>query len=171
MNSDLAKRRFIQSILAVLLSFTLTAQAEYRVLHQFAGGTNNGATPYGSLICSDSVFYGATFYGGGSNLGTIFRMNSDGSQFQLLHSFVSDASDGSLPLCSLLLCDSTLYGMTAEGGDYNKGVIFAIDVPVTCDLPPAADLNSDCKVDFQDFALFADEWLDCGLEPPSACYQ
>jgi len=30
---------------------------------------------------------------------------------------------------------------------------------------PALDYNGDCKVDLQDFALFAAEWLDCALVP------
>jgi len=34
-----------------------------------------------------------------------------------------------------------------------------------------ADLNDDCKVDFQDFALFAESWLSCNLRPESECWQ
>ena len=31
-----------------------------------------------------------------------------------------------------------------------------------CDKSLTADLNGDCKVDFNDFALFGDQWLTCG---------
>jgi hypothetical protein len=34
-----------------------------------------------------------------------------------------------------------------------------------------ADLNGDCRVDFQDFALFAESWLSCNLRPESECWQ
>ncbi len=44
-------------------------------------------------------------------------------------------------------------------------------IPTTCITPPQGDLNDDCKVDFQDLAIMAGEWLDCGLEPASACTQ
>lgn len=32
-----------------------------------------------------------------------------------------------------------------------------------------ADLNDDCRVDFHDFALFAESWLSCNLRPQSEC--
>jgi hypothetical protein len=35
----------------------------------------------------------------------------------------------------------------------------------------AMDFNNDCKVDFQDFALFANSWLECNLDPPSTCWE
>jgi hypothetical protein len=38
-----------------------------------------------------------------------------------------------------------------------------------CARSPRGDLNSDCRVDFFDFAILANEWLDCGLYPPEAC--
>lgn len=33
------------------------------------------------------------------------------------------------------------------------------------------DANNDCKVDFADFAIMAAYWLDCNLQPASACWQ
>jgi hypothetical protein len=35
-----------------------------------------------------------------------------------------------------------------------------------CTQRPTGDLNYDCKVDFQDFALFANSWLECNLDIP-----
>lgn len=40
-----------------------------------------------------------------------------------------------------------------------------------CMQRPLADFNEDCKVDFQDFALFAESWLSCNLRPESECWQ
>lgn len=34
-----------------------------------------------------------------------------------------------------------------------------------CVQRPVADLNGDCKVDFQDFAIFAESWLSCNMRP------
>ena len=56
-----------------LMGFCLTlpgiTQAEYRVLHHFGGGANDGARPYGSLIHSGSTLYGLTAYGGSGDGG------------------------------------------------------------------------------------------------------
>ena len=32
------------------------------------------------------------------------------------------------------------------------------------------DVTGDCKVDFQDFALFAESWLTCNLRPETQCW-
>jgi uncharacterized repeat protein (TIGR03803 family) len=141
----------------------------YQVLHKFAGGSNDGSESYGAttLLLFGSKLYGTTNEGGVNNLGTIFRMDPNGANFELLHSFAG--AEGSKPCDSLIVSGLTLYGMTSLGGSNNQGVIFALDIPVTCVNPPTGDLNGDCKVDFQDFAVMANQWLDCGLEPPSAC--
>ncbi len=34
-----------------------------------------------------------------------------------------------------------------------------------------SDINRDCKVDLQDFALMASEWLVCNMDPPELCWQ
>lgn len=34
----------------------------------------------------------------------------------------------------------------------------------------AGDVNDDCKIDFEDFAIMASHWLECYLEPPEACW-
>ncbi|MHC4637384.1 MAG: HAF repeat-containing protein [Planctomycetota bacterium] len=33
------------------------------------------------------------------------------------------------------------------------------------------DANGDCKIDFADFAIIASHWLECNLDPPSACWE
>jgi N-acetylneuraminic acid mutarotase len=54
----------------------------------------------------------------------------------------------------------TQYSFTYEG----------VIVPeLICIEPRSADFNGNCKVDFKDFAVSADEWLECGLYPPEAC--
>jgi uncharacterized repeat protein (TIGR03803 family) len=103
----------------------------YTNLHLFADGT----CPYGSLTLSGSTLYGMTGYGGSSNYGTVFRMNTDGSGYTNLHSFVGGDSDGREPRGSLMLSDSTLYGMTYSGGSSNLGVIFSLTLPS----PPVID--------------------------------
>jgi len=96
------------------------------LLHEFAGGNNDGAVPYGTLILSNSTFYGMTYHGGDGDVGVIFSMGTDGSNFTLLHEFAGGNDDGSLPYDSLILSNSNLYGMTGYGGGSNKGVIFSM---------------------------------------------
>lgn len=45
--------------------------------------------------------------------------------YTTLHEFAGGAGDGREPYGSLILNDSTLYGMTVGGGVGNNGVIFA----------------------------------------------
>lgn len=42
---------------------------------------------------------------------------------------------------------------------------------IFCTSKPAMDFNKDCKVDFEDFALFTQSWLDCNLDPPETCWE
>jgi uncharacterized repeat protein (TIGR03803 family) len=44
----------------------------YAVMHSFAGGAADGASPQGSLILSGSTLFGMTYAGGSANLGTVF---------------------------------------------------------------------------------------------------
>src|SRR5678815_4117627 len=100
----------------------------YGLLHNFTGGVSDGAKPFGSLALSGSTLYGTTREGGGSNLGTLFRIGIDGSGFGLLESFGGAPADGANPrFGDLALSDNgaTLYGMTVVGGTANKGVVFA----------------------------------------------
>jgi uncharacterized repeat protein (TIGR03803 family) len=143
-----------------------TDGSDFQILHSFGG--NDGLNPAGSLTLSGSILYGATYGGGANNNGTVFKIDTDGNNFLVLHSI--SEPNGNSPNGSLLLSGLTLYGTTNAGGSENLGVVFAIDMPI-CLQQPEADFNGDCKVDFEDFAVFAAGWLDCGLEPSWACYQ
>ena len=39
-----------------------------------------------------------------------------------------------------------------------------------CASGTAGDVNGDCKIDFEDFAIMASQWLECYLEPAEACW-
>jgi uncharacterized repeat protein (TIGR03803 family) len=103
----------------------------YQILHHFRGGATDGTWSPGNLVKSESILYGMTFGGGGNGLGTIFRINTDGTDFGLLHSFVGGQNDGGRSHSSLILSDSILYGLTSIGGTNNLGIIFRINTDGT----------------------------------------
>lgn len=129
-----ANRRLL--LAGAILSYaclTTLAEGEYRVLHHFAGGHQDGAGPLCQLIQSGSALYGMTREGGIRNTGTVFCVNTDGSGFKLLHTFMGGTNDGAWPISgSLVLSGSTLYGMTPLGGiNGTNGTIFKINADGT----------------------------------------
>jgi uncharacterized repeat protein (TIGR03803 family) len=110
----------------VLLAAFGPAGADVTLLHEFAGGGDDGRVPWGSLTLSGSTLYGMTTNGGDIDWGVVFQVNTDGSGFSLLHEFAGGGSDGRYPYGSLMLSGSTLYGMTYQGGDSYKGVVFRV---------------------------------------------
>ena len=88
----------------------------------------NDQPPTGDLLlASDGRLYGTSRNGGTSLIGSVFRINTDGSGFQVIHSFIT--SNGAYPKAGLVQApDGNLYGATEEGGDDNKGTIFRIDL-------------------------------------------
>ena len=94
----------------------------YAQLHAFAHV--DGAYPASGLFQgSNGVLYGVTAQGGISNAGTVFRMNLDGSGFQVLRQF-TNSPDGADPAALVQGSDGTLYGSTVTGGAAGAGVIF-----------------------------------------------
>jgi uncharacterized repeat protein (TIGR03803 family) len=74
------------------------------------------------------VLYGCTFHGGyPSNLGTVFRLGRDGSDYAVLHRFEGGAQ-GRYPTAARPLLagsDGFLYG-AADGGTHRAGVLFKV---------------------------------------------
>jgi uncharacterized repeat protein (TIGR03803 family) len=85
------------------------------------GFTNvDGAHPYCRPALSGSTLYGTTQVGGNGS-GTIFSVNTDGTGYTVLHTFIDSA--GSCPYAGLLLSGSKLYGTTPGGG----GIVFSMN--------------------------------------------
>ena len=104
----------------------------FSVLYNFAGGTADGASPYGSLTAVGSTLFGMTSAGGTGDYGTIFSFNTVNNAESVVHDFGDSLTDGVDPQGSLLqssTSNSTLYGMTLGGGD-GSGVIFSFDTGV-----------------------------------------
>jgi uncharacterized repeat protein (TIGR03803 family) len=99
----------------------------YTALHYFNSRETNGASPYGSLTLANGKLYGTTHHGGTNNLGTLFRMDTDGGGYTSLHAFAGGAADGANPLGDLTLSGTNFYGMTSQGGAAGLGVVFRVN--------------------------------------------
>ncbi|MFC2149556.1 choice-of-anchor tandem repeat GloVer-containing protein, partial [Candidatus Auribacterota bacterium] len=98
----------------------------FTLLHELAGGADDGRKPRGSLALSEGVLYGVSEYGGDSNFGALFQINTDGTGFTMLHDFVGGANDGTFPdYVTLNILENKLYGTASGGGDSDYGVIFS----------------------------------------------
>ena len=90
------------------------------VLHKFAGAPNDGASPKGGLIHSNSILYGATTNGGSGTkctggCGIVYTLTLGGKE-TILHNFAG-GTDGANPLGTLILDPSNdVYGTTEYGG-------------------------------------------------------
>jgi uncharacterized repeat protein (TIGR03803 family) len=90
----------------------------FEVLHSFACGSNgDGCIPFAGLTASsDGKFYGTTFTGDAGGGGTVFRLNPDGTAFEVLHAFACE-SEGCNPFAGLTAgSDGKFYGTTTGGG-------------------------------------------------------
>jgi uncharacterized repeat protein (TIGR03803 family) len=100
-----------------------TDGSSFSVLKLFAGGVD-GVQPNAGLVLSGATLYGTTEYGGISNSGTIFKINTDGTGFAILKQFTGWGTygvtngDGAYPGAGLVLSDTNLYGTTISGGIY-----------------------------------------------------
>jgi len=116
-------------VIAVTLVLAPAARAasKYEVLHAFHG--KDGFQPAGGLIFdAASNLYGTTNFGGGHDLGTVFKLtpNTDGSWTEsVLHSF--NGSDGEIPDARLIFdAAGNLYGTTSKGGTSSDGTVFKL---------------------------------------------
>jgi uncharacterized repeat protein (TIGR03803 family) len=101
--------------------------SNYTTLHDFTSIGNDGSKSYSRLLLIGNVLFGTSQLGGVSNLGTIFRLNTDGSSYQLLHHFVGATNDGAFPNAGLAAgSDGSLYGTTIGGGLNNRGTVYKI---------------------------------------------
>lgn len=119
------KKLFFTLLIALSSSLFTLCEAQYRVLHYFGSIPGDGSTPYGSLTLMDGKLYGMSRYGGASNNGCIFSIDTNGADYKTIFSF--DSVNGSEPWGNLTLIGNTLYGMVDGGGAYNRGCIFSID--------------------------------------------
>jgi len=98
----------------------------------------DGMTASGPLLqASDGKLYGTMSAGGTDGRGTVFRLNPDGTGFEVLHTFTEtttndttklvENADGAAPVAGLTDGnDGRLYGVTSLAGTKGYGTLFGI---------------------------------------------
>ena len=120
-----------------------TLDGKVELLHIFGQVEPDGYSPSGGLIeGDDGRLYGVASSGGNIGSqgggGVLYRMEKDGSAYEVLHRFGVNPGDGYVPIGKLLEApDGAIYGTTANGGTNtcvqipstgpNCGTIFRLD--------------------------------------------
>jgi uncharacterized repeat protein (TIGR03803 family) len=91
-------------------------------------GFGDAANPEGALLQLPSgILIGTASAGGINGLGAIFSIQTNGSAYQVAHSFVSTNSDARTPIGGLLpRADGSLLGTTRFGGGQAVGTVYSI---------------------------------------------
>jgi uncharacterized repeat protein (TIGR03803 family) len=112
--------------------FEMTPSGALTTLHDFCSLPDcaDGAVLFESLALGrDGDFYGATWGGGVSNAGTIFKITPTGTLTTIYTFCVTTypfCGDGINPLGPVLGPDGNFYGTTVLGGAHGEGSIFKI---------------------------------------------
>jgi uncharacterized repeat protein (TIGR03803 family) len=111
--------------------FKLDTSGNLTVLYSFQGSAGDGSNPQAGLIMdTNGNFYGTTSGGGSGNGGTVFKLDTTGTE-TVLHIFTGGTGDGDgeSPVAGLIMdANGNLYGTTQNGGGHlGMGIIFRVD--------------------------------------------
>ncbi len=106
--------------------YQVTTAGAFTALHEFGPAPDGGLQPQGGLILSGGVLYGTARTGGTDNIGAVYRLDTDGGNFQVLASLLDPA--GGYPSSSLVQAsDGNLYGSSSKNGATTTALMFRID--------------------------------------------
>jgi uncharacterized repeat protein (TIGR03803 family) len=99
-------------------------------------GTNSVGSGPDGLVVSGGTCYGVTTAGGTNGEGTVFKINTTGNGFTLLHTFAGNFNsftniEGYSPRGDPVLVGNTLYGTAFFGGTNSGGTIFQVNTDGT----------------------------------------
>lgn len=105
--------------------FKVSKSGKQTVLYSFTGKPDAANPGSDLLLDKGGNLYGASYYGGASGFGTIFKIAKSGKE-SVLYSFGA-LPDGQYPGSGLIQDDAgNLYGTTGYGGDSGNGTAFKI---------------------------------------------
>ena len=99
---------------------------------RYLNNSSTGYNPYGGVTVADSKLFGVTYRGGtptNSTIGsgTVFAMNLDGSNHQILRTFGNAATPSRRPHETVTMIGSTLYGTTTGQQIYDYGAVYRVN--------------------------------------------
>src|SRR5262249_37509584 len=105
------------------------AGGAYAVLKDFSGTNVDGANPATPLVeGNDGNLYGTTSAGGANSAGgTLFRLSTDGNDYEVLKSFSGTGGEGANPTGLAQGTNGAWYGTTYSGGASDSGTIFEVN--------------------------------------------
>jgi uncharacterized repeat protein (TIGR03803 family) len=117
-------------VVSFLVAGSASAEtAHYRTITSFGVPGVVGQKPYAGLVSgTDGALYGTTLGGGSNSAGTVFKVNTDGSGYATLHTFLTNGVDGESPGALIQASDGALYGMTSIGGTNRAGTVYKLNV-------------------------------------------
>lgn len=110
-----------------------TSGGGFTNIFNFANASAQGDEPQGQLALVGNTLYGTTQGGGSSGVGTVFRINTDGTAFTNLHSFTIEVStihtnaDGGQPIAGVIVSSNVLFGTGWSGGTGGNGAVFRLN--------------------------------------------
>jgi uncharacterized repeat protein (TIGR03803 family) len=109
--------------------FRVSPTGQFQLLHSFPANNADPAHGGGQVFqAADGILYGDF----DTIPGNLFRMNSDGTGYQTIHTFAAKNSDttnigGAFPeSVSVVGADGDLYGVATNGGAHGGGTVFKI---------------------------------------------
>ncbi len=120
----------IPFLVLLLTVFPVLAQEwQDTTIHSFGNPALSANFPVsGVILATDGKLYGTDFRGGTGQKGVIFRINLNGSGFEVIHNFssLSNSDGGAFPEAGVLeASDGRLYGTTTDGGTNCGGTIYS----------------------------------------------
>jgi uncharacterized repeat protein (TIGR03803 family) len=105
--------------------YKLTTAGQMTVLYSFTGGTDGGIPYSGVIRDSAGNLYGTTAFGGASNAGLVYKVDTSGRE-TVLYTFAGGADGGYSQAGVVRDSAGNLYGTTTNGGtDY--GVAYKLN--------------------------------------------
>jgi uncharacterized repeat protein (TIGR03803 family) len=114
--------------LCLLLSTRAFGQIGEELLYSFSSGNNDAEIPVAVAQGPDGWLYGASSFGGAYGYGALFKINTNGMGYMVIHSFNTNSlTDGDYPTGDIVVTpDGWLCGTTVYGGANNVGTIYKI---------------------------------------------
>lgn len=107
--------------------FKIDNGGSFSVLHAFTGRVGGANPSAGMVMAPSGMLYGTTTQGGDSDFdGTVFALEPTTNAFLVLH-VMAGGNGGSFPCTGVALDpEGNLYGSTANGGPFERGLVFQI---------------------------------------------